>query len=623
MSKHGYYLYLDDYFGDVHDASNQDMEKIEWLRAKLSSFKNNEDAYEFLKEYRSNPENRANDELWFHIDDDKIPAIDDDKRNPRYKPNDYIDSSSPYPEYYKSKKDIDAGTNTAENPDNNNADIDNDYETPEIDKNGNIKKDYLDLIAGNNKAVKAIKFAIQNPQVVIWTSVGVLATILAIVLIIFSIGVSKSVGNSPFVLCGQGGSGSSVSSSSSGASSEMASKEVGMGMFIKKAKEAGWTNNAIIGAISYIMQEGQAMGTFTYEAYWCAKGPSGVYNDTTLDNQAWLKFVQSGANGQSQTQSSYNSSNWAIGIGLEQQTDHNVGGSWAAKNATAMIEAAIKDNKYWQDPDWQSSYLVNLVMSDRYSNDPDYVDPRKFTGSPEEYCRRYTAFVGMPGWSYTDNRKGIQDHVKHIKEAEEFCKNNAGITVGSLGVAGSGGQCSNSNSLVSIGNSTLADAAVSLCTYPQSDAESFPNTQNTSAALYKKIHDGVGSTAPYKDCGGFISMVCRWTGVDNDMPPVFVPTLRSHMESSSVWQKVSVTSEADLKPGDVLVYNDNHHIFMFVGNDALKKKYPDIPGDMNYVEASQDEYIATSIRHSAPDFSSVTVFRATSSQNNTQYKDLK
>ena len=209
--------------------------------------------------------------------------------------------------------------------------------------------------------------------------------------------------------------------------------------FVKIAATRGWNSNAIIGTLSYIMQEGSGYGSFTYESYWASPGPSGKAKDKTLDNQKWLKWLAN-----STTQNWYYASyreqeargggaraDWAIGLGLMQWSDVSSG----TRNATNLIKAADEKGVYWQDLGFQLNYLIDQIEN---SNDVDLkdVDPTSSNKSADEWCRRVTAGIGMPGWSHTDNSQGMLNHTRHVSRAREVLENSEDVDVSSLNRSG-------------------------------------------------------------------------------------------------------------------------------------------------------------------------------------------
>ena len=171
--------------------------------------------------------------------------------------------------------------------------------------------------------------------------------------------------------------------------------------FIHVMKQRGYTEPAMKGILSYAIQEGAGLGTFTYESYWVFGPISGKPNDLTLDNDKWLKYCESGYY-------PHSANPLAFGIGF--LADSNTPD---ARGASKMINQATSDGYYWQDPQWQVQYLLTSLES--RTSDSDFKDPKTFNGSAEEYCRRVTAFYGMPGWTWDTNNYYMEEHLKHLR----------------------------------------------------------------------------------------------------------------------------------------------------------------------------------------------------------------
>ena len=59
-----------------------------------------------------------------------------------------------------------------------------------------------------------------------------------------------------------------------------------------------------------------------------------------------------------------------------------------------------------------------------------------------------------------------------------------------------------------------------------------------------------------QDCGHFVSVAVRKSGVDTEFPGGGTPNMEAHMHGSSLWEEITNTgSESNLKPGDVFVAN--------------------------------------------------------------------
>ena len=207
----------------------------------------------------------------------------------------------------------------------------------------------------------------------------------------------------------------------------LASPDYAANAFIYEAKQRNWTENAIVGVLAYQLAEGGGMGTFTYENYYVLEGPSGVLNDTLQDNEAWLDWINDSYTLAKQNQLYYasNTSNYAaMGLGVLQDSD--VWSSPSQKtvsNATKLIHYAQDKGRSWQDPQTQMEYNFEHRFSAPLAFDTAGVDPTKDERSAEEWCRRVTAGIGMPAWSYTTNNSFMQSHIKQIPAAQNYFDN--------------------------------------------------------------------------------------------------------------------------------------------------------------------------------------------------------
>lgn len=207
----------------------------------------------------------------------------------------------------------------------------------------------------------------------------------------------------------------------------MASPDYAANAFIYEAKKRNWTDNAIIGTLAYQLAEGGGMGTFTYENYYVLEGPSGVLNDTLQDNDAWLDWLNDPATLAKQNRLYYaaNTTNYAaIGLGLLQDSDVWLSPTQkTVANATRLIHYAQDKGKSWQDPETQMEYNFDVRFSSPTAFDTAGVDPTKDHRSAEEWCRRVTAGVGMPAWSYTTNNIYMTSHLNQIPAARNYLDN--------------------------------------------------------------------------------------------------------------------------------------------------------------------------------------------------------
>lgn len=226
---------------------------------------------------------------------------------------------------------------------------------------------------------------------------------------------------------------------------EMQTKETAMRFFIYLMDCNGYTPNAIVGAMSYMYQEGAALGTFTYESYKYCTGPSGVYKDFTLDNNAWLSWLD--GDGLRQAIVLYKNMRdggksvgyAAIGLGLTQESDTwSSDGSKGTHRATDLINFANSKGGYWQYPNIQMLYYEQKFQGDVAwdLNDCPGPDPKSSTEiTATEWAGRVLCGIGMPGWSYTNcldsvnypnSYASLQSHIAGVPAAQELYNKYSG-----------------------------------------------------------------------------------------------------------------------------------------------------------------------------------------------------
>lgn len=133
-------------------------------------------------------------------------------------------------------------------------------------------------------------------------------------------------------------------------------------------------------------------------------------------------------------------------------------------------------------------------------------------------------------------------------------------------------------------NSSIAAAAVSYAYETQDEGRG-----NNGTELYQRVHDTIFPGDPwYQSCDRGVATAVRWSGSDDTFPPGATGTQLQYLLSSDKWTKIGDSSTVkmdELLPGDVFCLDG--HIFLYVGEDAVKAKYPDSNG--NSVSASFQE----------------------------------
>lgn len=204
--------------------------------------------------------------------------------------------------------------------------------------------------------------------------------------------------------------------------------------FIYLMDRQGYQPNAIIGAMSYIKAEGGSRGTFTYESYKYCTGPSGKSPDYTLDNEAWLTWLNNSGFEQAKVLYANMRKNGkpvayaAIGLGLTQESDvWDKTETKTSSNATNLINFAISKGGYWQYPNIQMLYLEQKFQSKSAwdINQNGGVDPKTSSEvTATEWACRVLCGIGMPSWDSsvcsTNHPAEYKSHVSGVDKAAEL-----------------------------------------------------------------------------------------------------------------------------------------------------------------------------------------------------------
>lgn len=146
-------------------------------------------------------------------------------------------------------------------------------------------------------------------------------------------------------------------------------------------------------------------------------------------------------------------------------------------------------------------------------------------------------------------------------------------------------------------NGSIAEAGVAIAMRTQRDS-----TGNNGSALYQEVRTklfGASSAGfPYMSCDSTVATAVRYSGADLNFPIGNVRMQDAYMrEHSDKWQKIPFHNNfGDLQAGDILIKTsvrhagDSEHIVLYVGNEAIKKKYPDLPANYDMVSGSYMQF---------------------------------
>lgn len=675
---------ISDYFKNVYDNRYKasDWRWMNSVRDDINSLEWEDDIYEYIFQHRRSAFNRMEDERLFGIPktDTVDPGLHAHVKN-RYYHYDamgrrFTDEELQRRQESLRQRGFGAGAAAAAGMAARGARGKNgeplDYW--KRDKNGKLKfgKDGLPLkmnrfqrgavnAMDNLKSSKMsafVRFAVSNPYATLVMLSAPFAIAALLSLVIFVVGTVNSIGHTPFVLCTEDDTHTQNTWSSIISDDELesiATSEYASRVFIYMAQHAGYQENAIIGALSYMLQEGMGMGTFTYEAYYCVTGPGGQISDKTLDNQAWLEWLDGPGREQLHDKYYHNKAASgtgcfendggrysAVGLGLLQDSDvwnyHIVcdddGNCWeepykVTSNATRMIEWCEERGKAWQDPITQVEWVL-YRFSTSAAWDGDGADPTKDNRPAEEWCRRVTAGIGMPAWDWTDDNKYMDDHTQHLAEAKQLYEKWSGQELDVYNLTSNlKDLCEGVKTMYMGGNQSIAAACVSLASGDRTMGDSkvpfdmhgpdSPNLNDPSNNLltYKKVHETIFPGDKYfASCDRSVATAIRWCGADDQFPAGATSTQMSYLERSDRWDYVGVYGQCTLMPGDVLITDG--HIKCYVGTEAANERFPGSEANM-YQGSLEDYFPILSKDDPSYDTRVYQVYRCTNPQNSDRY----
>lgn len=256
---------------------------------------------------------------------------------------------------------------------------------------------------------------------------------------------------------------------------------------------------------------------------------------------------------------------------------------WTGKRCCTLFHMADVVKTPWHSLDYQIAYAV----MEGAPNGPlrNFWDDYKNVHGDAVECTDYF------GRKFVGNGSGIADAARH-KFAQEWEKQMGSWTSDSnysktvmdlakkLGAAAMNGKVAAAMSkcarAMDYDNSSLANAAVSYAWETQAQSH------NDGTELYQKLHRAIFPGDPnFQSCDRSVAVAVRWSGTDITYPAGGCILQYEYALSSPKWKKVGVTDSmklSDLQPGDIAIM-DTRHTWMFVGNKAVKKKYPKSDGD--------------------------------------------
>ena len=116
-------------------------------------------------------------------------------------------------------------------------------------------------------------------------------------------------------------------------------------------------------------------------------------------------------------------------------------------------------------------------------------------------------------------------------------------------------------------------------------------TSNYINARDKYIVNAPNDDGSYASCDVSVATIVRASGVDPNFEAFLVPNQLRYLSSNEDWERMGTyykgNSTGALRPGDVMIVdpdnnnsgNDYMHIWMYLGNEAVRKYYPNSNAD--------------------------------------------
>lgn len=177
----------------------------------------------------------------------------------------------------------------------------------------------------------------------------------------------------------------------------------------------------------------------------------------------------------------------------------------------------------------------------------------------------------------------------------------------------------NEGKVVPIGNSSIANAAVSMAYATEAEGN-----KNNGNEVYQKVHDAIlpGDTY-YMACDRLVLCAVRWAGADDDYPESTCNQIE-WLGMYDEWKEIDWGGDVTkLEPGDILICVDasTKHTLIYTGHEAIAAQYPDAPEDYMFVSASlNDRSPGCGPWHS--DYGKFKVYRNVLPETDSVYKDL-
>lgn len=272
------------------------------------------------------------------------------------------------------------------------------------------------------------------------------------------------------------------------------------------------------------------------------------------------------------------------GIGLAQ---------WTGGGAMTLLNFAESVQKEWWSIDYQLAYmLAKGAPTGRFDKNfwPMYKSQSGSAGEDATWFAQY--FEGNTKLAGSARSEAAEQWLEQEKSwsVDSMYGNSIIEMAKELGdVATDGAVASKLKHCVrsmKYDNSTLANAAVSYAYETQAEGRG-----NDGTPLYRRVHRAIWpDDSVFQACDRGVATAVIWSGTDEDYPSGPTQAQLAYLNSSDKWTRIggsgSVRME-DLMPGDVFCLSG--HTFLYVGHEAVAKKYPDTSPKVDSVSASLNE----------------------------------
>ena len=292
----------------------------------------------------------------------------------------------------------------------------------------------------------------------------------------------------------------------------------------------------------------------------------------------------------------YDGVNYCCGLGLIQ---------WTGPTGKHLVDTAAANGKKWYDLDLQCAAMIGNEPSrlQGFLNDRgNSSSVEAATGSWLGFMERGVGHAVLSGYQYENRANYAKDwYARFSSQSSSIAAkwkdfaNDVISMAGTVAGAATGKhakeveeECGGTEPAPD--NGTLADAAVA---YAWETKEM--GMGNDGTQLYHAVKDAVApdDTWIYQSCDRGVATAVRWSGADDNFPMGSTTEQDSYLSSHpELWQFVGEYDShySELEPGDIVITtnvrrgSEHGHIVMFVGNEAVRKKYPN--SDAEFVSAS-------------------------------------